>query len=113
MDNKKYQVSVKLNDGFIYVAHVDTREELEDEIIYFKGLITNDLPWISDEDKRDMAEAIETKTEKLIDQAMEETKMCDEHNLPMKKNKNGKWYHREYKEGKTRFCNGYNFGDWQ
>lgn len=41
MESKKYQVSVKLEDGFIYVAHCDSREELEDEIIYFKGLVTN------------------------------------------------------------------------
>lgn len=40
------------------------------------------------------------------------TGFCSDHQVQMKTNKNGKFYHREFANGKARFCNGYGWGDW-
>lgn len=38
---------------------------------------------------------------------------CDMHQVEMKKNKNGKYYHREFVAGQgARFCNGFGYGEW-
>ncbi len=38
---------------------------------------------------------------------------CDMHQAGMKKNKNGKFYHREFVGGQgSRFCNGFGWGEW-
>lgn len=106
MKDFKYQYSIKLEDGSIFVVHADTREELEDEIIYIKGLITN-TP-LNTVDK--INKKIDEMREHTASEVSEDEGLCEEHQTIMKKNKNNKWFHMETKDGKVRFCNGNDFG---
>ena len=112
-DQYKFQFSSAKQNGEILVVRGDDWSS-------FKGDVDIARIWLNNEEKHEEY-VDDTKNETIGVIASEETvkaiapqSKCEEHNIQMVKNKNGKWYHREYSPNKgARFCNGYQWGEWQ
>ena len=103
------QWSIKLDNGEIFVRHANNWNELklkrEEAMIFINSLKRHE-----EIDSVPIEDELREPIEDFVDHTKEG--FCRKHIIEMKKNKNDKWYHREYKENKTRFCNGYAWGDW-
>lgn len=103
-----FQWSIKLDSGEIYVVKADTREELEEEIIYIKGLITNmrtDVP-VEAETPLETHPEVKEKASESID----DLSLCEIHHATMYeiKGKYGVFYShgRKKDDGNWENCNG-------
>lgn len=114
MDNSKYQFSIKLDDGSIYVVRTNSREELEDEILYIKGLITNQPNTVDKIQAKidDMRESLDQPEETFVDHT-KLSDQCEIHNVKMKERngKNGKFYSHAHqlKDSTWDYCSGKGF----
>ena len=107
-DQFKYQWSSAKSNGEILVVRGDDWSS-------FKGDVDIARIWLNNEENR-LGNTTTIKPTGVI--ASEETvkaiapqSKCEEHNIQMVKNKNDKFYHREWdpKEQKARFCNGFGY----
>ena len=109
MEHRKYQWSIKLDDGQIYVVQEDTFKDLQlakDEVmsaIKNSKMVDDEPEWLKDE-----------KTSNVVPTPKKDTGVCGVHGVDLKLNKLGNPYHREWDKDKgTRFCNGEEFGEWK
>lgn len=98
MTDSRFQWSASNPIGEIVVVRSDDFNELKVDVSAVRV-------WFSGKSGSPVSKpALETTTEAQV---------CKEHNVPMKKNINGKWYHREFEAGQgVRFCNGFQWSDW-
>lgn len=118
MKDWRYQWSSKLDNGEIYVVHADSRDELEDEIIYVKSLTTNwKAPDITEQNK-----IIQKANEEFEDEGSAggsrqffDDDQCKVHNIQMKERvgKDGKKFysHSRGKYPDLEWCSGHGFPD--
>lgn len=119
--DKRFQWSRKLEDGTIYVVVGDERKQFEDDIIYIKGLITNqrtDKPLetqperASEPSYKEVDDARIEAIDKRAEEPDELEGMCEVHEVMMKERmgKNGKFYsHSKGQYPDLQWCSGQGF----
>ena len=102
MNEAKYQWSMSKPSGEILVVRSDDFNDFKLEVSVAKL-------WFEGHLHESPAKEVEPASEATTGAQS----VCKEHNVEMKKNVNGKWYHREFEAGQgVRFCNGYTWSDW-